>query len=1000
MIRRALLPALLSFFFAFPLRASIPEDLKGKRIVAIEIDGASRGLTAKDAGLEVGARLSRELIRRAIRRLLGPGKQADVQVDVKLEGEGVRVILHVRPRRSILRVDVRGLRKLDERTAKRLLKLRVGDELTEERLQQAIRRLLAEYSDRGHLDAWVDVALADTEDASQRVVVLDVHEGKVSTIGRVQFRGDPVPSESRLGSDLGLKGIPLDREVIDDRVREAEQALRRGGWLEARLGSLRLQGGRTDGVILDSHIGPRYAIVILGHTPVTKASVEAALDLERNGIDRGDSLDTAAKRVRDHYQRRGFHHATVEVTKELGAQPGEATIAVRIRPGRQLIVEEIRFPGAAHFPQSFLRVQVHSYLQEELGRESIVDPFDAETARLVARSRAARPRPFPAPHDYDSREVYYEEAYAKAIEHLVELYHAEGFLDVEVNKAKLVFKTATAAEVEIAIVEGPRTHLFRVDLRGNEALSSSALLRATKLRRRMPFNHLRLREAIDAMLDRYREAGFLYARIEPELRFSTDRTRAEVVLHIVERFKVHIGEIIVEGASISKESMIRDVVALQRGNVLRPSAMRAAQDRLLALGVFTGVTVSPRDEALPSPTKDVVVLVKERKRQYLDGSVGISTGEGLRGSVQYGYRNIAGLSIGFDARVRFAYQFFFFQDRGLEDRLLALPLQDQLERRASIGLTFPYVGVDQLHASLTATHQRENERDFGYTKNAIDFTLAYRPRRQVDIALSQGLEQNDVGVFPQVTESLDQLLRETNDPRLRRLLLVPEGRSALIATALTASLDLRDSPFNPTRGAYVNAGVEWARMLGAQRVDVGGMAEDLISHHLKLTAALSGYLPIAPGVTLAAQARFGRIVHLEDRSETYPNRLFFMGGVDTIRGYIDDTMVPQDLADEIRDNPSVSVGDIIRGGDTFLSCRAELRFPIYGVLSGALFTDLGNLWAQASAFNPLELRPTVGLGARIATPIGPVAVDYGFVLLRRRYLGERRGSLHFSIGVF
>lgn len=1000
MRRRSLLLALLLLFIALPARASIPEGLEGKVVVAIEVIGAGRELTSEEVGLEVGDRVTRHAIRVAIQTLLGPGRQADVQVDIRAEQEGARVIFHVRPQRTVRRLELRGLGWMPEPAARRRLKIEPGAELTDEVLQQSIQRLLAEYSDRGFLNAWVDVKLRDTDDPSQKTVVLEVHEEDATTIASVQLKGDPVPAESGLGADLGLRGARLDRETIDEQVRKAEQLLRAKGWLEAKLGSFRLQGGRSGGLVLDSHIGPRYTLVVLGHTPLSKEQVEASLQLDKTGIEEEASLAAMGRKVRELYQRQGFHDVSVEVDRETGRKPGEAFVVVRIRPGRQLIVQELRFPGAGHFAASFLRGQVHTYLQEELGRKSIIEPFDPDTAHLITRSREIRARHSPAPHDYDPRTVFYADAYAKAVEHLVELYHDEGYLDVRIDEPKLKRGPDGKANVEIAIVEGPRTHLYRVDLRGNEALSSASLLRTTKLRRGMPFNHLFLRDAIDSMLERYREAGYLYARIESELHYSTDRTRVEVVLHIVERFEVRIGEVLVEGAELTSEGLIRDVARIPRGELLRPSTLRAAQERLLTLGIFSGVTVEARDPGLPSATKDVLILVKERKRQVLDGSVGVSTGEGLRGSVQYGYRNIFGLAMGFDARVRFAYQFFFLQDRGLEDRLLALPLEDQLERRLSVGLTFPYVGLDQLRASLTGTHQRENERDFGYTKYAVDLTLAYRPSRKLDIALSQGLEHNDVGLFSQDIESIEQLLLETNDPRLRRLLLVPEGRSSLVATQLTASLDLRDNAFNPTRGAYLTGGIEWARMLGAQRIDIGGMTEELISHHLKLTVALSGYFPIAPGLTLAAQAQFGRIVHLQDRSETYPNRLFFMGGINTIRGYADDTMVPQDLADEIASNDSLSVDDIVRGGDAFLALRAELRFPIIGALSGALFADLGNLWAQASEFNPLQLRPTAGVGLRVDTPVGPLAVDYGFILLRRRELGERTGALHFSIGVF
>jgi outer membrane translocation and assembly module TamA len=48
----------------------------------------------------------------------------------------------------------------------------------------------------------------------------------------------------------------------------------------------------------------------------------------------------------------------------------------------------------------------------------------------------------------------------------------------------------------------------------------------------------------------------------------------------------------------------------------------------------------------------------------------------------------------------------------------------------------------------------------------------------------------------------------------------------------------------------------------------------------------------------------------------------------------------------------------------------------------------------------LALRPNVGLGLRVDTPVGPLAFDYGFNVVRRGGLDENLGAFHFSIGVF
>ena len=38
-------------------------------------------------------------------------------------------------------------------------------------------------------------------------------------------------------------------------------------------------------------------------------------------------------------------------------------------------------------------------------------------------------------------------------------------------------------------------------------------------------------------------------------------------------------------------------------------------------------------------------------------------------------------------------------------------------------------------------------------------------------------------------------------------------------------------------------------------------------------------------------------------SRTYPDRLFFLGGVDSVRGFAQDSMVPEDIAEQLLDRP-------------------------------------------------------------------------------------------------
>ena len=134
-----------------------------------------------------------------------------------------------------------------------------------------------------------------------------------------------------------------------------------------------------------------------------------------------------------------------------------------------------------------------------------------------------------------------------------------------------------------------------------------------------------------------------------------------------------------------------------------------------------------------------------------------------------------------------------------------------------------------------------------------------------------------------------------------------------------------------------------------------------------------------------------------------------MGGFDSMRGWLQDTFIPQEYADRIAadankadtDPTKFTVNQVpLRGGNLMINPRLELRFPIRLPIGGAVFADFGNLWRDPTYIfeNRLTLRADVGAGVRVETPVGPLVFDYGINVTRRSY--EDFGAFHFAIGLF
>jgi outer membrane protein assembly factor BamA len=247
----------------------------------------------------------------------------------------------------------------------------------------------------------------------------------------------------------------------------------------------------------------------------------------------------------------------------------------------------------------------------------------------------------------------------------------------------------------------------------------------------------------------------------------------------------------------------------------------------------------------------------------------------------------------------------------------------------------------------------------------------------------------------------------------------------VVAARIVVTWDRRDTAFNAHRGTYIAAGVEQVNSYPVQ--GTADPRSQFEGHFLRLTQTIAGYIPITSKISFAAEIRLGEIVNVApcvapfDRSVgstpycTYPDRLFFMGGFDSMRGWLQDTFIPQEYADQIAggnlkcDQSTCQVP--LRGGNLMVNPRFELRFPVRAPFDAAIFSDFGNLWYNpdyifaahvATTDRPpprISMRADVGAGVRVETPVGPLVFDYGINVTRRSSY-EDFGAFHFAIGLF
>ncbi len=140
-------------------------------------------------------------------------------------------------------------------------------------------------------------------------------------------------------------------------------------------------------------------------------------------------------------------------------------------------------------------------------------------------------------------------------------------------------------------------------------------------------------------------------------------------------------------------------------------------------------------------------------------------------------------------------------------------------------------------------------------------------------------------------------------------------------------------------------------------------------------------------IVYAWRIKGGYIASLKSGEEVAPHNRFVLGGANTIRGFKERSLGPKSISES---------GEYLPDGGNFYALTSfELRFPIYWRFYGQVFADIGNLWPDITDARISELKVTAGPGIAVATPVGPIRLDYGFQLVNPAEGYNKR--LHLSI---
>jgi outer membrane protein insertion porin family len=1010
-----------------PLDMSAMQDMSGRKISSVTIiPDIGIAKPAKFLGITDETVISQELVGAVIEKIWSTGRVAKVSVFAKPRGtHRARLVIRVTLRMHLHDIEFDGNKHVKAGELKEVAGFRPDMEVFDDTIQKVEAQILERYAMRGYPYASAAIETLPMKEQDKVKLKVKIDEGKAVRMWKISYTGRPIFSLLKLKKLTGLKDTDVyDQVKIEAGIEKIKKQLRKIGFYNCKVDPPVMTLDEQSRLIVEIRIdpGPHFKVLFIGNDHVSSEKILEVLEFDKQPEVNPAVLEELAEGLMEYYRKLGFTMATVATGMTTEEEGKKGVILFTIQEGKRLFVKDILFAGNKHFSSKFLRKEVEGVLNgaidykllfvepsfESLGDIGLAGAMPEPSKPAGKRTIALAP--------WKPKHIYLKEAYDDAAKHIGELYAVDGYLEAEVMEPAIqIDDKGQQVTVTFVIDEGRRTWIKSVSFEGTGKKREMDLRKLVGISPGKPFNGLAVKEAENSILEYYFNRGYRFAAVASDVKFSDDGSEAYLTYKVEEGPLVYVDGIDVRGNLATQRSLILDRITLKPGTLFTLKEQNKSSGYLRDLGIFNSVVISLQEPSIVGSKKRALVQLIEKKSQYLELRAGASSGEGLRGGLEYGYRNLFGYALDFGFIASFNYRFFFvgtgqyFPEWYRDD----LSLLQQLERNIAVRFGVPHLPKVGRWLTIETSfgHLRKNANLYGLTKNSVYASLLFGPVTAVHFAIRAGFEDSDLGTNTVAERALSsqiqnlsvctqQITRNCLTPAESRTLRLPVGKTAFWVVGTDFTLDLRDSAFNPTSGLRLSMGVSWVRSTDhaaqvhryyADNEAYKTWTTYAFSNLLRNTLSISGYIPLGTKrVILLLYGAAGYIFQLQDGSETFADRLFYLGGGHTMRGF------PEESLCAVESPPGIC----LNGGSLMVNYKIELLFPIYKELGGAVFSDLGNLWKDPSDFSIIDLRATVGLGIRYSTPIGPLNFDYGIIVNRDESRGDPFGAVHFSIGTF
>ena len=489
--------------------------------------------------------------------------------------------------------------------------------------------------------------------------------------------------------------------------------------------------------------------------------------------------------------------------------------------------------------------------------------------------------------------------------------------------------------ITIPITEGKQFKVGAVEIAGDTlSVSRDELIEKLKINKKDYFDRDSIMKDLDFLTEACKNEGYAYSNVTPETTPREMEEKVDVVYHIEKGDKIYFNRITVVGNTKTRDKVIRRELAIDEGDLYSGENLRKSYMRLMNLRYFEEINFQT-EKGTEENLTDVTIHVKEKPTGLFSLGAGYSAVDNAIVMAQVSQQNLFG-------------------------RGQVLSLNAFLgSKTTNYELSFvePWLFDRPLWSKYDAWNMKREYDSYDLDTKGLRMTFGYPLFEYVKGYIGYEYTMDEV---MNVKYYASRYIREQ------------EGETTTSGVTVTLMRDSTNDWMFPSKGSLNSVAIRHT-----------GTIFQGDNSFTKYSGNSSWYFPLPLDNVFAVRGRIGYLQANEGKKLPIYER-FVLGGIRSLRGLEDVGPIDPET------------GDVI-GGNTMLTFSAELIFPLIkdAGMKGVLFFDIGNAWDNGYYLD--DMRKTAGVGVRWYSPIGPLRLEWGYVLDRKD--GESPYKWEFTIGM-